>query len=111
MERGKPYTSSIIGVKMNKNFVRIIFTEEQDKNFIRLFAGAMSHTLNESLLESAENQITFESYTTSEGHHVYEVALTQELSNERADEMANTIASVIKGDYEIEVSGNGYTVQ
>jgi hypothetical protein len=96
---------------MSEHFVRIIFNEQQDEKFMRTFAGAMSHTLDECLLESAENQITFESYTTSEGHHVYEVALTQELSNERADEMANTIASVIKGDYEIEVSGNGYTVQ
>ena len=96
---------------MSEHFVRIIFNEEQNDKFMRTFAGAMSHTLDECLLESAENQITFESYKTSEGHHVYEVALTQELSNNRADKMANTIASAIDGDYEIEVSGEGHTVQ
>lgn len=108
MERGKPYTSSIIGFKMNENFVRIIFTEKQDKNFIRLFAGAMASTVNEHLMED-ENGIVFEHYETNEGHYVYEVALHQELDDVTAEEMANTIAKSIPGEYDIEVSGSGHT--
>jgi len=36
---------------------------------------------------------------------VYEVALKNELDDITAEEMANTIAKAIPGDYEIEVSG------
>jgi len=95
-----------------QHFVRLIFNEDQGENFIRIFAGAMSHTLDECLLESAEHQkIIFESYKTTEGHYVYEVALSQELSNQKADDMADIISKTITGDYEIEVSGNGYNLQ
>lgn len=91
---------------MNENFVRIIFTEEQDKNFIRLFAGAMASTVNEHLMESEET-VVFESYETTNGQYVYEVALNKDLSNEVADAMVEKISKVIRGDYEIEVSGDG----
>jgi len=90
---------------MNENFVRIIFTEEQDKNFIRLFAGAMASTINEHLMESDEG-IVFEHYETNEGHYVYEVATTKDLDDATAEEMANTIASSIPGEFDIEVSGD-----
>lgn len=94
---------------MNENFVRIIFTEEQDKNFIRLFAGAMASTVNEHLMEGEEG-IVFESYETTNGQYVYEVALNKDLSNEVADAMVEKISKVIRGDYEIEVSGDGKTI-
>ena len=94
---------------MNENFVRIIFTEEQDKNFIRLFAGAMASTVNEHLMESEET-VVFESYKTTNGQYVYEVALNKDLSNEVADAMVEKISKVIRGDYEIEVSGDGKTI-
>lgn len=94
---------------MNENFVRIIFTEEQDKNFIRLFAGAMASTVNEHLMESEET-VVFESYETTNGQYVYEVALNKDLSNEVADAMVEKISKVIRGDYEIEVSGDGKTI-
>ena len=94
---------------MNENFVRIIFTEEQDKNFIRLFAGAMASTVNEHLMESEET-VVFESYETTNGQYVYEVALNKDLSNEVAEAMVEKISKVIRGDYEIEVSGDGKTI-
>lgn len=93
-----------------EHFIRIIFQEDQGKQFMRTFAGAMAHTLDENLMES-ENKVTFDHYTTTKGDFVYEVALTQELSNDKADEVANTIANTIDGDYTIEVSGPGYTIQ
>jgi hypothetical protein len=89
---------------MNENFVRMIFTEEQEANFIKTFAGAVASTIDSHLNES-EDGIIFESYTTNEGHYVYEVALNSELEDNVAEEMANTIAKAIPGDYEIEVSG------
>jgi hypothetical protein len=46
----------------------------------------------------------FESYTT-EGMHVYEVALNKDLDDATAEEMANTVAKAIPNDFEIEVSG------
>lgn len=89
---------------MNEHFVRMIFKEAQADNFIKTFAGAVAHTIDSHLNESEEG-IVFESYQTNEGHYVYEVALNNELSDQTAEEMANTIASAIPGDYEIEVSG------
>jgi len=89
---------------MNENFVRMIFTEEQEANFIKTFAGAVASTINSHLNES-DNSVVFESYQTNEGHYVYEVALNSELDDNVAEEMANTIAKAIPGDYEIEVSG------
>ena len=88
---------------MNEHFVRFIFNEDQGPDFLKTFAGAMASTVNESLNES-EQGIVFESYTT-EGMHVYEVALNKDLDDATAEEMANTIAKAIPGDYEIEVSG------
>ena len=93
----------------NQHFIRLIFDEDQGEEFIRKFAGAMAYTLDDCLVES-ENKVSFEQYKTSEGHHVFEVALTQELSNEKADDVANTIAQNILGDYTIEVSGPGHTI-
>ena len=89
---------------MNENFVRMIFKEAQADNFIKTFAGAVAHTIDSHLNES-ESGIVFESYQTNEGHFVYEVALKNELDDATAEEMANTIAETIPGDYEIEVSG------
>ena len=89
---------------MNEHFVRMIFSEAQADNFIKTFAGAVAHTIDSHLNED-ENGIVFESYQTNEGHHVYEVALKNELDDITAEEMANTIAKAILGDYEIEVSG------
>jgi hypothetical protein len=93
---------------MNEHFVRMIFTEEQDKDFIKTFAGAVAHTIDNHLKEDNDG-IIFESYQTTEGHYVYEVGLHQELDDNTAEEMANTIAKAIPGEYEIEVSGAGYT--
>ena len=89
---------------MNEHFVRMIFTEAQADNFIKTFAGAVASTIDGHLNED-ESGIVFESYQTNEGHYVYEVALNKELDDYTAEEMANTIASAIPGDYEIEVSG------
>jgi hypothetical protein len=89
---------------MNENFVRMIFKEAQADDFIKTFAGAVAHTIDSHLHESEEG-IVFESYQTNEGHYVYEVALNSELDDNIAEEMANTIAKAIPGDYEIEVSG------
>ena len=89
---------------MNEHFVRMIFSEAQADNFIKTFAGAVAHTIDSHLNED-ENGIVFESYQTNEGHFVYEVALKNELDDATAEEMANTIAETIPGDYEIEVSG------
>ena len=93
---------------MNEHFVRMIFREAQADNFIKTFAGAVAHTID-SYLNEDENGIIFESYQTTEGHYVYEVGLHQELDDNTAEEMANTIAKAIPGEYEIEVSGAGYT--
>jgi hypothetical protein len=41
---------------------------------------------------------------------VYEVELTRDLKNEVADAMVEKISKVIRGDYEIEVSGDGKTI-
>jgi len=90
---------------MSDSYVRIIFNEDQGDEFLKVFAGAMASTINESLNESADGDIVFESYTTTEGHYIYEVALSTDLDDATAEEMANTIASAIPGDYEIEVSG------
>jgi len=89
---------------MNEHFVRMIFTEAQADDFIKTFAGAVAHTIDSHLNES-EDGIIFESYQTNEGHYVYEVGLNNELDDDTAEEMANTIAKAIPGDYEIEVSG------
>ena len=88
---------------MNEHFIRFIFNEDQGPDFLKTFAGAMASTLDESLSES-EQGIIFESYTT-EGMHVYEVALTSDLDDATAEEMANTVAKAIPNDFEIEVSG------
>jgi hypothetical protein len=88
---------------MNEHFVRFIFNEDQGPDFLKTFAGAMASTVNESLNES-EQGIVFESYTT-EGMHVYEVALNKDLDDATAEEMANTVAKAIPSDFEIEVSG------
>ena len=45
------------------HFIRLIFDEDQGKQFMRTFAGAMAHTLDENLMES-DNQVTFDHYTT-----------------------------------------------
>ena len=95
---------------MNKHFVRMIFNEEQEQDFIKKFAGAVAHTLDNRLQEDNDSVI-FEQYQTNEGHFVYEVALNEELDDKTAEEMANTIAKAIPRDYEIEVSGEGYTIQ
>ena len=92
-----------------EHYVRIIFTEDQGDEFIRTFAGAMESTISESLLES-ENSVTFETYETTEGHYVYEVELTRDLKNEVADAMVEKISKVIRGDYEIQVSGDGKSI-
>jgi hypothetical protein len=88
---------------MNEHFIRFIFNEDQGPDFLKTFAGAMASTVNESLNESEEG-IVFESYTT-EGMHVYEVALNKDLDDATAEEMANTVAKAIPNDFEIEVSG------
>jgi hypothetical protein len=88
---------------MNEHFIRFIFNEDQGPDFLKTFAGAMASTVNESLNESEEG-IVFESYTT-EGMHVYEVALNKDLDDATAEEMANTVAKAIPSDFEIEVSG------
>ena len=88
---------------MNEHFIRFIFNEDQGPDFLKTFAGAMASTVNESLNESEEG-IVFESYTT-EGLHVYEVALNKDLDDATAEEMANTVAKAIPNDFEIEVSG------
>ena len=88
---------------MNEHFIRFIFNEDQGPDFLKTFAGAMASTVNESLNES-EQGIVFESYTT-EGLHVYEVALNKDLDDATAEEMANTVAKAIPSDFEIEVSG------
>jgi hypothetical protein len=88
---------------MNEHFIRFIFNEDQGPDFLKTFAGAMASTVDESLSES-EQGIIFESYTT-EGMHVYEVALTSDLDDATAEEMANTVAKAIPNDFEIEVSG------
>jgi len=88
---------------MNEHFIRFIFNEDQGPDFLKTFAGAMASTVNESLNES-EQGIVFESYTT-EGMHVYEVALNKDLDDATAEEMANTVAKAIPSDFEIEVSG------
>jgi len=88
---------------MNEHFIRFIFNEDQGPDFLKTFAGAMASTVNESLNESEEG-IVFESYTT-EGMHVYEVALNKDLDDTTAEEMANTVAKAIPSDFEIEVSG------
>ena len=88
---------------MNEHFIRFIFNEDHGPNFLKTFAGAMASTVNESLNESEEG-IVFESYTT-EGLHVYEVALNKDLDDATAEEMANTVAKAIPSDFEIEVSG------
>ena len=56
---------------MNEHFIRFIFNEDQGDAFLKVFAGAMASTVNESLNESNDGEIMFESYTT-EGMHVYE---------------------------------------
>ena len=88
---------------MNEHFIRFIFNEDQGPDFLKTFAGAMASTVNESLNESEEG-IVFESYTT-EGLHVYEVALNKDLDDATAEEMANTVAKAITKDFDIEVSG------
>jgi len=95
---------------MNKHYVRIIFDEAQPKEFVRTFAGAMASTVNESLLES-DNSVFFEQYETNEGHYVYEVALQYDLDNDTADAMVDKISKKIPGDYTVEVSGEGHTLQ
>jgi hypothetical protein len=87
------------------SFVRFIFNEDKGEDFLKVFAGAMASTINESLNESEEGDIIFESYKTTEGHYVYEVALSQDLDDVTAEEMANTVAKAIPDDFEIEVSG------
>ena len=89
---------------MNEHFIRFIFNEDQGDAFLKVFAGAMASTVNESLNESTDGEIMFESYTT-EGMHVYEVALNQDLDDATAEEMANTVAKAITKDFDIEVSG------
>lgn len=89
---------------MSDHFVRMVFSEKQNDDMIKTFAGAVAHTIDRHLKED-EGHIMFESYETTEGHYVYEVALNQELDDVTAEEMANTIASAIPGDYDIEVSG------
>ena len=88
---------------MNEHFIRFIFNEDQGPDFLKTFAGAMASTVNESL-NASEEGIVFESYTT-EGLHVYEVALNKDLDDATAEEMANTVAKAIPSDFEIEVSG------
>ena len=95
---------------MSEHFVRIIFNEAQDKDFIKTFAGAMASTVNESLLES-DQSVIFEQYETNEGHYVYEVPLTHDLDDAKAEDMVNRISKSIPGTYDIEISGEGHTIQ
>lgn len=97
-------------MKMNEHFVRIIFEQAQPKNFVKIFAGAMASTVNESLLES-EQSVIFEQYETTEGHYVFEVALQYDLDNATADAMVDKISKKIPGEYTIEISGEGHTLQ
>ena len=95
---------------MNEHFIRFIFNEDQGDAFLKVFAGAMASTVNESLNESNDGEIMFESYTT-EGMHVYEVALNKDLDDATAEEMANTVAKAITKDFDIEVSGGDDSIR
>jgi len=73
------------------SFVRFIFNEDKGEDFLKVFAGAMASTINESLNESEEGDIIFESYKTTEGHYVYEVALSQDLDDVTAEEFISAL--------------------
>jgi hypothetical protein len=70
----------------------------------------MESTISTHLMES-EQSVIFESYETTNGQYVYEVALNKDLSNEVADAMVEKISKAVVGDYEIEVSGDGKTIR
>lgn len=97
-------------VKTMEHYVRIIFEQDPGETFIRIFAGAMESTISTHLMES-EQSVIFESYETTNGQYVYEVALNKDLSNEVADAMVEKISKAVVGDYEIEVSGDGKTIR
>jgi len=93
-----------------EHYVRIIFEQDPGDDFIKTFAGAMESTISTHLMES-EQSVIFESYETTNGQYVYEVALNKDLSNQDADAMVEKISKAVVGDYEIEVSGDGKTIR
>ena len=83
----------------HKHFVRAIFKDHsQDKDFAMVFGTAVNEGLDRYLAETT--------YTTSDGHFVYESELHSDALEKDADKFAEVMAKIFpKKDFEIEFSG------
>ena len=90
----------------NTHFVRAIFKDDsQDKNFAMVFGTAVNEGLDRFLAE-ATDEIVLTTYTTSEGHFVYESKLDADALDKDAGKFSDVLAKVFPTkDFEIEFSG------
>jgi hypothetical protein len=90
----------------NTHFVRAIFKDDsQDKNFAMVFGTAVNEGLDRFLAE-ATDEIVLTTYTTDEGHFVYESKLDVDALDKDAERFADVLAKVFPTkDFEIEFSG------
>ena len=90
----------------NTHFVRAIFKDDsQDKNFAIAFGTAVNEGLDRYLAEST-NEIDLWTYTTNEGHFVYESKLDVDALDKDAEKFADVLTKVFPTkDFEIEFSG------
>ena len=72
----------------HKHFVRAIFKDHsQDKDFAMVFGTAVNEGLDRYLAESTD-EVVLTTYTTSEGHFVYESELHADALEKDADKLA-----------------------
>tara|TARA_B100000683_G_scaffold236747_1_gene241508 strand:- start:248 stop:529 length:282 start_codon:yes stop_codon:yes gene_type:complete len=90
----------------HKHFVRAIFKDHsQDKDFAMVFGTAVNEGLDRYLSESTD-EVVLTTYTTTEGHFVYESELHADALEKDADKFSQVMAKIFpKKDFEIEFSG------
>ena len=90
----------------SKHFVRAVFKDDsQDKTFATFFGTAVNEGLDRYLAESTD-EIVLTTYTTNEGHFVYESELHTDALEQDAQKFVDVLSKFFpKKDFEIEFSG------
>ena len=90
----------------HNHFVRAVFKDDsQDKYFATVFGTAVNEGLDRYLSESTD-EIVLTTYTTSEGHFVYESELHADALEEDAQRFVDVVSKFFpKKNFEIEFSG------
>lgn len=90
----------------HKHFVRAVFKDDsQDSYFATVFGTAVNEGLDRYLSENTD-EIVLTTYTTSEGHFVYESELHADALEQDAQRFVDVVSKFFpKKDFEIEFSG------